>query len=62
VFPSLSLADQRGDRHCPERIVEEEEVAYDDDGLEFVAGYANGNLRQGILAAQTTVENAGNSR
>jgi len=45
-----------------ERIVEEEEVAYDDDGLEFVAGYANGNLRQAILAAQTTVENAGNSR
>ncbi|MDS0476287.1 AAA family ATPase [Natrinema sp. 1APR25-10V2] len=43
-----------------ERIVAEEGVAYDDDdGLEFVAGYANGNLRQAILAAQTTVEDAG---
>ncbi len=42
-----------------ERIVEEEGVDYDDDGLEFVAGYANGNLRQAILAAQTTVEDEG---
>ncbi|OIB55472.1 AAA family ATPase [Natrialba sp. SSL1] len=42
-----------------ERIVETEEVDYEPDGLEFVAGYANGNLRQAILAAQTTVENAG---
>ncbi|WP_121744105.1 AAA family ATPase [Natronorubrum halophilum] len=42
-----------------ERIVEREGVAYEDDGLEFVAGYANGNLRQAILAAQTTVEDEG---
>ncbi|WP_254762510.1 AAA family ATPase [Natrinema marinum] len=42
-----------------ERIVTEEGVDYDADGLEFVAGYANGNLRQAILAAQTTVEDAG---
>ncbi|WP_255192958.1 AAA family ATPase [Natronobeatus ordinarius] len=37
-----------------ERIVEAEAVAYDPDGLEFVAGYAGGNLRRAILAAQTT--------
>ncbi|WP_265109322.1 AAA family ATPase [Halosolutus halophilus] len=42
-----------------ERIVEAEDVDYDADGLEFVAGYANGNLRRAILAAQTTVEDAG---
>lgn len=42
-----------------ERIVEREGVDYDDDGLEFVAGYADGNLREAILAAQTTVEEAG---
>ncbi|AXR76670.1 AAA family ATPase [Natrarchaeobaculum sulfurireducens] len=41
------------------RIVESEAADYDDDGLEFVAGYANGNLRQAILAAQTTVEAEG---
>lgn len=42
-----------------ERIVEAEGVEYDRDGLKFVAGYANGNLRQAILAAQTTVEDEG---
>ncbi|AHG00538.1 ATPase AAA [Halostagnicola larsenii XH-48] len=42
-----------------ERIVEAEGVEYDADGLEFVAGYANGNLRKAILAAQTTVEDEG---
>ncbi|MFC4247816.1 AAA family ATPase [Natribaculum luteum] len=42
-----------------ERIVEAEDVAYDPDGLEFVAGYADGNLRQAILAAQTTAEEEG---
>ena len=42
-----------------ERIADAEGVDYDDDGLEFVAGYANGNLRQAILAAQTTVEDEG---
>ncbi|SDR31946.1 AAA family ATPase [Natronobacterium texcoconense] len=42
-----------------ERILEAEDVEYDEDGLEFVAGYANGNLRRAILAAQTTVEGEG---
>ncbi|MFA9416232.1 AAA family ATPase [Natrinema sp. HArc-T2] len=42
-----------------ERIVEREGVEYDADGLEFVAGYADGNIRQAILAAQTTVEDEG---
>ncbi|UTF54180.1 AAA family ATPase [Natronosalvus rutilus] len=42
-----------------ERIVEAEDVDYDQDGLEFVAGYADGNLRRAILAAQTTVETEG---
>ncbi|MFP8952798.1 AAA family ATPase [Natrialbaceae archaeon A-arb3/5] len=42
-----------------ERIVEDEGVEYDADGLEFVAGYADGNLRRAILAAQTTVESEG---
>ncbi|WP_312910623.1 AAA family ATPase [Natronosalvus caseinilyticus] len=42
-----------------ERIVEAEDVDYDRDGLEFVAGYADGNLRRAILAAQTTVETEG---
>ncbi|WP_435359762.1 AAA family ATPase [Haloarchaeobius sp. DFWS5] len=35
------------------RIVEVEEVEYEDAGLEFVAGYAEGNLREAILATQT---------
>lgn len=39
-----------------EHILEAEDIEYDEDGLEFVAGYANGNLRRAILAAQTTVE------
>ena len=42
-----------------EGIVEEEGVEYDDDGLEFVAGYANGDLRAAILGAQTTAETTG---
>ena len=37
-----------------ERICEREEVAYDDDGLEFVASAAGGDLREAILSAQTT--------
>ncbi|MFC7075192.1 AAA family ATPase [Haloarcula halophila] len=32
---------------------------YDDDGLEYVAGYADGDLRTAILAAQTTYEAEG---
>ncbi len=40
-------------------IVDAEGVAYDDDGLEFVAGYADGNLRKAILGAQTAYEEEG---
>jgi len=39
-------------------ILAAEDVAYDDDGLEFVAGYAGGDLRRAILGAQTTAETA----
>ncbi|MFC6837129.1 AAA family ATPase [Halomarina ordinaria] len=39
-------------------VVEREDVEHDDDGLEYVAGYANGDLRRAILAAQTTAETA----
>jgi len=42
-----------------ERIVEAEGVAYDDDGLEYVAGYADGDLRKAVLGAQTTHEQHG---
>jgi replication factor C small subunit len=40
-------------------IVEAEEVPYDEEGLEYVAGYADGDLRGAILGAQTTAEGAG---
>jgi replication factor C small subunit len=40
-------------------IVTEEGVAHDDDGLEYVAGYADGDLRTAILSAQTTAEEVG---
>jgi replication factor C small subunit len=42
-----------------ESIVEAEGVEYDADGLEFVAGYADGDLRKAILGAQTTAEQEG---
>ena len=42
-----------------EDIVTAENVDHDDDGLEYVAGYAEGDLRQAILAAQTTSEETG---
>jgi replication factor C small subunit len=35
-------------------IVEAEGVEYDDGGLQYVAAYADGDLRKAILAAQTT--------
>ncbi|QGN08092.1 AAA family ATPase [Halorhabdus sp. CBA1104] len=41
------------------RIAEREGATYDDEGLEYVAGYADGDLRQAILGAQTTYENEG---
>ena len=42
-----------------ETIVEREEVPYDDDGLEYVAGASGGDLREAILSAQTTAEQHG---
>ncbi|MFQ3318975.1 MAG: replication factor C small subunit [Natronomonas sp.] len=42
-----------------ERIVELEGVTYDADGLEYVAGYGDGNLRKSILGAQTAFEEEG---
>ena len=39
-----------------ETIVEREGVEYDDEGLEYVAGAAGGDLREAILSAQTTAE------
>jgi replication factor C small subunit len=42
-----------------EGIVEAEGVEYDADGLEYVAGYAGGDLRKAILGAQTTHEAEG---
>ena len=40
-------------------IVEAEGVEYEDNGLEYVAGYAGGDLRKAILGAQTTAEQEG---
>ncbi len=42
-----------------EDIVTAEGVDHDDDGLEYVAGYAEGDLRTAVLAAQTTAEETG---
>ena len=42
-----------------EQIVEHEDVEYDSDGLEYVAGYGDGNLRRAILGAQTAAEESG---
>lgn len=39
-------------------ISESEGVDYDEEGLEYVASYADGNLRKAILAAQTTAVEA----
>ena len=41
------------------RIADAEGAAYDEEGLEYVAGYADGDLRKAILGAQTTHEAAG---
>jgi len=40
-------------------ICEREDVAYDDDGVEFVASAAGGDLRRAILTAQTTAVEGG---
>src|SRR5699024_5024893 len=42
-----------------ESIVEAEGVEYDENGLKYVAGYADGDLRAAILGAQTTAEETG---
>ncbi|PSP87265.1 replication factor C small subunit 2 [Halobacteriales archaeon QS_4_69_34] len=42
-----------------ERIVEREDIPHDADGLEYVAGYADGDLRRAILGAQTASEAEG---
>jgi replication factor C small subunit len=41
-------------REVLETIVEREGVDYNDAGVEFVAGYADGNVRRAILSAQAT--------
>ncbi len=40
-------------------IVDTEDADHDEDGLEYVAGAANGDLRKAILSAQTTYEQEG---
>ncbi|AGN00498.1 replication factor C small subunit 2 [Salinarchaeum sp. Harcht-Bsk1] len=42
-----------------EEVAVAEDVEYERDGLEFVAGSANGDLREAILSAQTTAESEG---
>ncbi len=40
-------------------IIESEGVEYDDDGIEYIAGAASGDIREAILSAQTTAEQEG---
>jgi len=40
-------------------VVTAEDADFDSEGLEYVAGYANGDLRRAILGAQTIHEQAG---
>jgi replication factor C small subunit len=40
-------------------IVEKEGIDYDDDGVEYVAGYGGGDLRKAVLGAQAAYEDAG---
>jgi replication factor C small subunit len=42
-----------------ETVVGREGVDHDDDGLEYVAGYGDGDLRTAILGAQLTAESEG---
>jgi replication factor C small subunit len=41
-----------------EDILTDEGVSYDEDGLEYVAGFAGGDLRKAVLSAQTTAAEA----
>jgi replication factor C small subunit len=59
-FPVVMRAPTHGETvGALERILDAEGADYDADGVEYVAGYADGNLRQAVLAAQTTVEQDG---
>ena len=42
-----------------ERIATAEDAEFDENGLKFIAGYADGDLRKAILGAQTTYEKEG---
>jgi len=42
-----------------ERVASAEGAAYDDEGIEYVAGFADGDLRKAVLSAQTTHEQEG---
>ncbi|UPM42072.1 AAA family ATPase [Halocatena salina] len=42
-----------------DKMLDAEGVEYDGDGVEYVAGYASGDLRRAILGAQTTFEEHG---
>jgi len=42
-----------------ERIAIAEDVVFDENGIKFIAGYADGDLRKAILGAQTTYEEEG---
>jgi replication factor C small subunit len=42
-----------------EGVCEAEDADYEADGLEYIAGYADGDVREAILAAQTTYEDEG---
>jgi len=59
-FPvAMPTADHGALVEILERVCEAEDAPYDADGVEYVAGYADGDVREAILAAQTTFEQAG---
>lgn len=39
-------------------VADEEDVEYDDEGLEFISGYSNKNIRTAVLALQTVASHA----
>lgn len=41
------------------RVLDAEGVTYDEEGVEYVAGYGSGDLRRAILGAQTAYEDEG---
>jgi replication factor C small subunit len=46
-------------RRVLQTVVERESVDYEPAGLEFIAGYADGNVRRALLSAQATAVEAG---